>query len=348
MMRVGSDNLFTLIHDFLKVYLPRQRKVSPHTIRSYSNALNALIDYVKAQKSIPMVQITFELLSADMILSWLASLDESGCSDATRNSRCAAVRAFLEYASDHDVTVVPVLKELKKISFRKPSVNRLVDYLTMDAISAIVEQTDENTPKGFRDRVFLIMMYDTAARVQEMLDICLCDLDFDSKPKVTIHGKGDKSRTLPLMDKTMRHIQKYIDEFHPGLPLSSDNPLFYTVRNGKMRPLTDRAVRYMIQEYGQKARNICPEVPENVYPHLFRHSRAMHLYQAGVDLTLISQWLGHADVETTEIYAHADAEHKRKAIAASTPPDNPLYSKLNSARYTVSNEELVKRLVGLR
>ena len=115
-----------------------------------------------------------------------------------------------------------------------------------------------------------------------------------------------------------------------------------------MHPISDRRVRYLLKEYGNKARLVCPEVPPNVHPHLFRHSRAMHLYQAGMDLTFVAQWLGHAQLETSRIYAHADTEHKRKAIAAATPADSPLFSKLNSARYTVSDEETLKRLTGLR
>ncbi|GHV17176.1 hypothetical protein FACS18949_05140 [Clostridia bacterium] len=108
------------------------------------------------------------------------------------------------------------------------------------------------------------------------------------------------------------------------------------------------SIRYMMKEYGEKAREHCTEVPENVHPHLFRHSRAMHLYQGGMDLTLVSQWLGHSQLETTQIYAHADTEHKRKAIAAATPGDSLLGKKLSPERFTVSDEDTLKRLAGLR
>lgn len=348
-MKLDDNALFPLLRDFLKVYLPKQRKTSPHTVRSYRKSLESLLDYVKERKSVPLFRVTMEMLTADMILSFLTNLeDERGCSEATRNNRCSAIRAFLEYAADRDIAVMAVLNELKKVPFRKAPANRLVDYLSMEAITAIVEQTDEDTRKGFRDRTFLVLMYDSAARVQEMLDISLLDLTFDRQPKVMLHGKGRKDREIPLMETTVQYLKRYLEEFHNGTPLSSDAPLFYTVRNGKTRRLTDRAIRYMLQEYGEKARKVCPEIPENIHPHLFRHSRAMHLYQEGMDLTLISQWLGHSQLETTQIYAHADTEQKRKAIAASTPPDNPLYAKLNPTRYTITDEELLKRLTGLR
>lgn len=346
---LNNNSLFPLLRDYLKIYLPKQHKLSPNTIRSYRQALELLLDYVKEQKQIPLSDVTFEMLTAEMIAAFLNHLEtERGCLTSTRNIRLASIRAFVTYAADRDVAAVVVLNELKKVPFQKPDKFSAVEYMSMTAVSAIVEQPDAATPKGRRDRVFIMLMYDTGARIREMLDIKLCDLDLGRFPKITLHGKGDKTRVVPLMDKTVQHLRKYLSEFHNGTSLPSEAPLFYSVIHGEMRQLTDRRIRYILKEYGEKARRNCPEVPENVYPHLFRHSRAMHLYQEGMDLTLVSQWLGHSQLETTQIYAHADTEHTRKAIAAATPPDNPLYSKLNSSRYTVTDDETLKKLTGLR
>ena len=349
MTALNQDLLFPLIHDYLKIYLPKQRRVSPNTVRSYRKALESLLDYVKEQKQVPLGKITFEMLTADTILSFLAYMDEQcGYSVATRNTRFAAIRAFLDYASDRDVTVTAVLNTLRKIPFKKSEVFSTVEYMSMEAVTAIVEQTDARTPKGLRDRTFIILMYDTGARVQEMLDVNLSDLQLNQLPEITLHGKGNKTRTVPLMNKTIQYLRKYLSVFHNGVLLSASLPLFYSISQGEKRPLTDRLIRYMLQKYGERAKAACPEVPETVHPHLFRHSRAMHLYQEGMDLTLISQWLGHSQLETTQIYAHADTEHKRKAIAAATPQENPLTAHLNAARYTVDDEEMLKRLTGLR
>ena len=231
---------------------------------------------------------------------------------------------------------------------RRAVVMRQVEYMSMKAVSAILEQPDANTPRGRRDRCFIILMYDTGARIQELVSIRLYDLHISRLSRVRLHGKGGKIRDVPLMEKTVLHLKKYLEEFHSGKPFSSEDPLFYSSAHGAICPISGRRIRYLLQEYGKKARAVCPEVPESVYSHLFRHSRAMHLYQAGMDLTHISQWLGHSQLETSQIYAYADTEHKRKAIEASTPPDNPLYSKLNSARCTVTDEELLKKLTGLR
>lgn len=348
-MDAKNDSLFPFLHDYLKIYLPKQRKASVNTVRSYKKSLEALLDYVKEQIQLPFGYITFEHLTVDLLLSFMEQLkSDTNCAASTYNTRLAAIRAFMEYAAGRDIALAATLEKLKKISFEKSANSRIVEFMSMEAVTAIVEQTDTSTAKGLRDRVFIILLYDTGARVQEMLDIRLCDLQFGSTPKVTLHGKGGKTRIVPLMARTVQYLRKYLSEFHSGDLLSSDMPLFYSVRSGMRNRLTDRLIRYMLQKYGQMARTVCQDVPENVHPHLFRHSRAMHLYQEGMDLTLISQWLGHSQLETTLIYAYADTEQKRKAIAAATPKDNPLYAKLNPARCTVSDEETLKRLTGLR
>lgn len=348
-MKSRDISLFPLIHDYLKIYLPKQRNVSPNTILSYRKALEELLDYVKEHEQIPLGSISFEHLTADIIFSFLEHLElEKKYSIPTRNARFAAIRAFMDYASDHDIALVDNLNKLKKVPFKKTANTVVVDYMSMAAITAIIEQPDASTPKGLRDRLLIMLLYDTGARVQEVLNIKLSDLQLGRLPKVTLFGKGRKTRVVPLMGKTAQHLKKYISAFHENAAQFGDAPLFYSVIHGNRQRLSDRRIRYMLQKYGEQARCVCPEVPDNVYPHLFRHSRAMHLYQEGMDLTLVSQWLGHSQLETTQIYAHADTEHKRRAIEAATPQDNPLYSKLNSARYTVTDEETLKRLTGLK
>jgi site-specific recombinase XerD len=348
-MKTGTNSLFAHIHDYLKVYLPKQRNLSKHTINSYRGALELLVDFVKTQKQVPLTDVTFEMLTAGTITAFLNSLEsDRGCCVSTRNTRLAAIRAFVKYTADRDISTAAVLKELKNVAVKKPDKVEVIDYMSMTAISAIVEQTNAGSPNGLRDRTFLILMYDTGARVQEMIGITLRDLRFGRTPTIILHGKGRKTRTVPLMERSVQHLQKYLAEFHPDTPRFSEFPLFYVVTHDEPHPLTDRRIRYLLKDYAGKAREHCPEVPENVHPHMFRHSRAMHLYQNGMDLTLVSQWLGHLNLETTQVYAHADTEHKRAAIAAATPPDTPLYSKLNPERFTVNDEEILKRLVGLR
>lgn len=349
MKRFSSNTLFSLIHDYLKVYLPKQRKLSPNTIRSYREALELLMDYTKELKRVSLADVTFEMLSAELIIGYLDYLEtERGCSVATRNQRLAAIRAFCVYAAERDVTTVFVLEELKKVPLKKPDEVTVIGYMSMDAIAAITAQADPDTHKGIRDRFFMMLMYDTGARLQEMLDIKLCDIRISKTSTITLHGKGGKVRSVPLMEKTVGHLQKYLSLFHADVSHSADIPLFYTAIHGKMNALSASCVRLFLSQYANSARELCPEVPANVHPHLWRHSRAMHLYQQGMDLTLVQQWLGHSQLVTTQMYAHADTEHKRKAIAAATPADNPLHAKLNAARFKITDDETLKRLMGLR
>jgi site-specific recombinase XerD len=217
----------------------------------------------------------------------------------------------------------------------------------MAAVSAIVDRTDVSTAKGLRDRLLIMKMYDLGARLREMIDIRVYSIHFNKETTVTLHGKGSKERGTPISDNSTRHLKKYLELFHPE-PCSHSERLFYMEAHGGRVPMSPNGVRRIIKKYADKAREHCSEVPQSVHPHLFRHSRAMRLYQQGMPLELIAQWLGHESPKTTLVYARADAEHKRIAIAAATPPDSPLSGKLNSARYTETDELTLKRLMGLR
>jgi len=347
--KYGVGTLFGAIHDYLEVYLPKQRNLSEHTQMSYRAALNALVDFVKIYNKVPLLDVTFEMLTEAAVAAFLDSLEtDRGYEISSRNTRRAAIRAFLKYAADRSVVNVAILQEVRNVALKKPDKIETVDYMSMDAISAIVEQTDMSSPLGLRDRTMLILLYDSAARVSELVGIRLKDLRFSKTPTVVLHGKNGKIRSVPLADRTVQHLKKFLTEYHAGVPLSSGAPLFYSVAHGERYPLSDRRVRYLLRDYADKARVNCLEVPEDAHPHQFRHSRAMHLYQNGMALPLISQWLGHSQLETTQIYAHADTEHKRVAIANATPENSPLFKKLNPERYTITDEDALKRLVGLQ
>jgi len=347
--KYGLGNLFGAIHDYLESYLLKQRNLSPHTQKSYRESLAALVDFVKTYNNVPLQNVTFEMLTEPTLTAFLDSLEtERGNKISSRNIRRAAIRAFMKYAADRNVINVAVLQEIDKVVVKKSDKVESVEYMSMEAITAIVEQTDISHNHGLRDRTMLILLYDTAARVSELVGIKLRDLRFGKSPTIILYGKNRKMRSVPLSDKTVTYIKKYLLEYHTDVPMSSGAPMFYSVIYGEQCPLSDRRVRYLLRDYANKARTTCSEVPESVHPHQFRHSRAMHLYQNGMDLTLVSQWLGHANLETTQIYAHADTEHKRIAIANATPSHSPLFNKLNADRFTITDEDALKRLVGLR
>ncbi len=346
---VVDSTLFSLVHDFFKVYLPNQKHSSPHTIRAYQFSLESLFDFVKTKKDISFSEITFEMIDHKMIsafLDWIE--DKQGCSISTRNHRLNCIRSFYTYAANMESTAVIHRAEINKVPLKKSSNMDIVEHMSESAVSAILEQPNTATKKGLRDQFLMILLYDTAARIQELLDIRLMDMHFGKNATMTLHGKGSKTRTVPLMEQTVEHFKNYAMVFHQDESIYSMQYLFYVLRNGQKKRMCEDNARRLIKAYGSSTKEICPEVPDNVHPHLFRHSRSMHLYQKGMDLTLLSQWLGHAQIETTLIYAHADTELKRKAIESATDPSSPLKAKLNSERFIVNDEEMLKRLYGLR
>jgi len=347
MAAVADPTLFSLVHDFFKVYLPKQRACSPHTIRAYQTALNSLFDFVKAEKKVALYNITFEMLDNGMISRFLDDLEKNGCGITTRNHRLNCIRAFYSYAAKMNPAAVIHQSEIRKVPLKKPVDPDIVTFMSESAVKTLLEQPDTKTKKGLRDRFFMLLMYDTAARVQEILSVRLCDIRRGKTPVVILHGKGSKVRTVPLMQQTVNHFDTYRKVFHAEESDHSDQFLFYVVQRGRSYPMSDSNARKMMAAYGKTASKLCPEVPEKVHPHLLRHSRAMHLYRHGMDLTLVSQWLGHAQLDTTLIYAYADTEHKRKAIEKATSSGSPLKKRLNAERFTVSDDDMLKRLYGL-
>ncbi len=339
---------FKLVHNFFVIYLPKERKCSPNTVRSYQKALELLLDFVKEKNCISLSKITIQMITRDTISEFLEYLENvRKCSISTRNQRLHCIKSFYNYIANEDLTMVTHWEDIKRVpSAREPQ--RLVEHMSEKAIKEILSQPDTTTIKGLRDMFIMLFLYKTGARIQELLDIQLCDIQFGQHPRVVLHGKGSKIRSVPIRENVVQHLKNYISRFHPNANMYSKEYLFYSIRNGTKRRMTEQNVRYLVSKYGTLARKNCLEVPENVHPHLFRHSCAMILYQNGVDLTLISQWLGHSNLETTLIYAHADTEIKRKAIEKSIPIDSPLIEIVNTDRYIVDDENLLKRLCGLK
>ena len=346
---VTDTTLFGLIHDYFKVYLPKYKNCSTHTIRSYRKSLDSLLEFVKESKKIALFQITFEMIDSEALADFLDDLELKGNSIATRNQRLNCIRAFFAYAAKVNTAAVIHAADIAKVPLKISDKPDTIDYLSEDAIGILLEQPDPHTRKGLRDRFFMLLLYDTGARLQEILDIRLKDVQLGSKtPTVILSGKGRKIRTVPLMKSTTEHLENYMNVFHPDEDKYSERYLFYAVQHRQQNPLSQSAARKLIREYGNSAKNVCSELPDIVHPHLLRHSRAMHLYRRGMDLTLVQQWLGHSKLDTTYVYAYADTETKRAAIENSTDPKSPLKKKLNSERFTITDDETLKLLYGLK
>lgn len=344
----GLNPLFTHIRNYIIVHLQRERRYGENTVRSYRKALELLIDYVKDARGVPLADVSFEMIDRDTLSAFLDHLErERGCSVSTRNHRLRCIHSFYAYVAREDVAAVCHYEEVRKVRPAKAE-DRLVGHMSEAAVQSVLDQPDTRTRIGRRDAMLMLFLYKTGARVQELVDVRLKDVKMGKTPSVVLHGKGGKVRTVPLLDDVAENLDAYIERFHEGEEPRSEAHLFYTVRGGEKRRMTEQNVRTLTAKYGAMARKVNPEVPDRVHPHLFRHSWAMALVRAGMDLTLVQQWLGHAQLETTLIYARADTEMERRELAKAISDDSPLRPFLNSDRYKVGDEEMLKRLVGLR
>lgn len=346
MGKVKDEQLFLLIKNYLTVYLPVHRNVSSNTIITYRAVLNQFLNYVANVQGISILAVTSDMFNAKMVNGYLDYISkERNLMPSTRNNRLAALRAFVSYASACKPEYISLSSELSAIKIQKDDLFAKVDYMSEAAVKALFDEPDTTTEIGLRDQFLMIFLYDTGGRIQEILNVKLCDIKLGGTPTVTLFGKGRKVRTVPLMKDTVSHLRNYLNVFHKDAPMLSDEWLFYTKRSGIKSAMSDDAVRIRLQKYAKTARIKCPDVPENVYPHLWRHTRAMHLYQHGMELTLISQWLGHADLKTTLVYAYADTEAKRKAIESAMSGNS--LSDSEDIKYTVTDENILKKLYGL-
>ena len=348
-MKTPDDALYPTIRDYLRVHLAKLRNLSEHTVRSYANALTEFVEHVSRQRRIPMRSVAFADFTKRSVCDFLDHLEnERKRSVATRNLRLNAIRGFLSYAASCDVSAVAIRNDVATVPFKKPRQSGIVEHMTTKAVSAIFTAVDMKSQRGFRDLCLLAMLYDTGARVQELLDIRLADVDLGKSPTVMLRGKGRKTRVVPMSVRMAALLREYVSRAHCGKTRNSEDNLFFTVRNGCPTRMTEDNVRHLARHYGTMARKCCKEVPKNVHPHLFRHSRAMHLYEHGMDLMLVSQWLGHAQFKTTLIYARADPEMKRKAIERATAKDARLRDLIKPKRMKVDDDDLLKRLYGLK
>ena len=351
-----DETLFLLIHNWLKIYLPTERAASPNTISSYRDALNQYLTFLAKRNGVTLAAVTFEMMCSESLNAFLDHLqNDLNLSKATRNSRLAALRAFIQYASGCKPEYISTAMDVAKIKSQRDDPFSKVEYLTESAAKAILATPDISTKIGRRDRTILVMLYDTGARISGLLGIRLADLRMDSTaPTVTVVEKGNVRRTIPISKETMPILKQYIAEFHKGVPITSTALLFYVEHKTGQQRVCANTIRRRIDKYVIEARVKCQEVPEHVHPHMWRHTRAMHLYQHGMPLELVGQWLGHKNTETTKVYAYADAEHKRKAIEKAMLAGAPKVNGTDEAEtvtsseaYCVTDEELLKKLYGL-
>ena len=302
---------FSRTLDFLDHYLPEQAKKSDNTVETYRDALTIFRRYISETRHLSIRNFCFDDCTHDLLLSFMAFLRDSGSAPRTCNNRLAAIRAYLWYAADEDIAIQPVALTASHVPFiRVPKLIR--ETISEDDLSALLVAPPD-TKIGKRDRMILILLYDSAIRVSELISLDVRSVNLMAEiPYIRVYGKGDKERIVAINDATAKHISNYLRSFHRDP--SPDSPLIYTVIKGEMGRMSVGNVERIIKKYADQIRPDHPDLPKTVYPHMVRRTRATNLYQDGIELELISRILGHSSTETTRIYAVPSVKMIRQAM----------------------------------
>ena len=301
---------------FIIQFLSNEKGLSENTILAYRDALKLLLKYCADYLKIKLDKLTCDQIDDKIVLKFLDYLEhDRGCTPNTRNARLAALKTFFYYLGCEVPECLDNSRKINAIPLKKVP-HKTIDYLDPDELDAIIDSIDVATRNGLRDKALLLLMHNTGARVQEIVDIKLNDLRLDAASQVKLTGKGEKERVCPLWEDAIDAIKAYISQRKPKQ--DDENHLFL---NDRGESITRFGIRYIIKKYTDKAIEIQPSLKsKKVSPHTFRHTTAMHLLQAGNDLNVVRLWLGHADLNTTHIYAEINIEMKKEILSKTQPP----------------------------
>lgn len=315
MKTLQGDILGIALKGFFSDYLPQLRGMSIHTIASYRDSLKLFLQFLVRQKGISIKKMTISKISPDEIIDFLGYLEKvRGNGIGTRNIRLSALHSFFRYFAGEYPEYLNLSQRILNIPFKRTS-TRTIDYLEFEEIMTLLQSIDQSKADGRRDYALLLLMFNTGARVQEIVELKASDLYLSKPYKVYIFGKGRKERVCPIWPETGQVLRDYLEE--RGVDLRKPCPIFL---NRFGQPLTRFGVGYILKKYVQKAADIHPVLKrKRLHPHSIRHAAAIHLLKSGVDLSSIANWMGHSSPNTTNKYARMDLEMKQKAIEKAKP-----------------------------
>ncbi|MBU1950070.1 MAG: site-specific integrase [Candidatus Eisenbacteria bacterium] len=311
-------DLAKLVQNFFLDRLIRQRGVSKYTVVCYRDTFKLLLSFAAGRLHKKPTDLSLSDLDAPVVLAFLDHLEkERGNSIRTRNVRLAAIRSFMHFASYRATVDLPTVRRVLSVPIKRFE-RGPVDHLSREEIQALLDAADQSRWSGKRDRILFHTLYNTGARVSEVLAMNIADIDLSDTPQVRIHGKGRKDRVVPLWPETRTGIRRWLVH----LAQSGATPLFPNRSGGR---LSRSGASSRLKVLATRAEIKCPGLRRHrISPHLIRHTTAMHLLQAGIDLSVIAMWLGHESIETTHQYMEADLELKRKALESIESPAHGL------------------------
>jgi site-specific recombinase XerD len=332
---------FSLVSEFLNIYLLDQLGRSKKTIKSYKDALTLFRRYINEDLQSSIGKFEFIDCDRDCILNFMEYLKRKGDIDKTRNHHLAVMKSYMKFATIKDISLQSYALEVINVQFCK-EVETIPPMLTEAGITAILRQP-VNNKKGIRNKTLMILLFDTATRIDEVLSLVLENIHLTKdNPYIKVLGKGAKERILSLSDGCVKHLELYLSIYH-----NSDSPntnlLFYTIIHDNVNKMSESTVERFIQIYADIARMEVPEIPKHTYCHLFRSYRATQLYQDGVPLDVVSRLLGHENLETTRLYAKPSKEALKKAINSIEPK-----TKMSQIKKWKNKEDKLAHFYGIR
>lgn len=303
-----NNQFSTIIQDFFIKYLSSERGISENTIKTYRDTFVQLFEYMQTKQHIKPQKIKVENLNNDTIIEFLNWLEfEKHVSISTRNNRLAAIRSLFKYISYHYPMYLNQSRSILDIKNKKCT-SKPMNYLTIEAIKNLFSVFDTNDIKDLRRLAIISLLYESGARVSELINIRTYELKLTTPHTLILHGKGNKSRIIPIDESVIQILQRYINEYH----INNQDYLF---QNSQGNKLNRKGITYILETVFNRAKSHNQALyPEHISPHCMRHSKAMHLLENGVNLIYIRDFLGHSSVTTTEIYSKANPEIKRKYL----------------------------------
>ncbi len=344
-MKIKDPTLFKKINTFFTEYLPIVRRESPNTITAYLYTVNIYLEFLQDVYQRKLWEVTLADFTQKNLLTfmdWLQTKRKNRTS--TVNLRLVHMRKFCRFLMEDDILWLAELAAIQQIAGLPTDKPEEIRYLSVEETKLLLSQPKTDTRLGVRDRFFMYLLYDSGCRVQEVLDLTRRSFIL-GKDGAQLHiiGKGNKFRATPVSAELVPMFEEYCRLFHSDT--TPDDYLFYTRRKGNLEGMSRDNVQRFVEKYGAQARNSMPSIP-HIHPHLFRHTRAMHLYMAGMPLETVSQWLGHSQLETSLIYARATTEMKRAAVAKISSKENSVFKGEEMFKYS-DDTAIIKRLYGL-
>ena len=303
--------------DFLGRYLTVECGYSPNTVTTYSYTFSLFIGYMKTVEFVKPENLTLDEITKERVIGFLSWIEkERKCSPSTRNARLGALHSFFSYLQYRNVSGLAKWQDILSIKSKKPKAPEMA-YLTIEGLKLILRQPDLKTRKGRRDFALLGLLYDSGCRVQELIDLTPSCFRFDETATVRLLGKGNRARVVPLSATQVANLRQYMAEERLTAPECQCHPLFPNPQGNKMSRM---AVLNIVKKYQGMARTVSPElIPEDLGCHSFRHTKAMHMLEAEINLVYIRDFLGHVSTTTTEVYARASEKMKQKALSKLNP-----------------------------